>query len=105
MDRFLIVLFAFMGGLLSYFSIWLTTKPRSSFDLYDFGAAIVRSVIAAMIYAVGYSFLSVSGLTAMDILTAILAGAGVNGTLQAIGNGSGNASFPLKKRSSGKPKS
>jgi hypothetical protein len=41
----------------------------------------------------------------MDILTAILAGAGVNGTLQAVGIGSGNASFPLKKRSSGKPKS
>ncbi len=104
MDRFWIVLFAFAGGLLSYLSIWLATKPRQPFDLYNFEAALIRSLIAAMIYAVGYSFLSNAGLTVMDILTAILAGAGVNGTLQAVGAGAGNASFPLKRKANSQPK-
>ena len=104
MDRILIVLFAFIGGLLSYFSILFSAKPQSPFDLYGFGAAIVRSLIAAMVYAVGYAFVSLSGLTVMDILTAILAGAGVNATLQAAGAGSGNSSFPLKRKNIGGPK-
>jgi len=66
---------AFGGGMLAAGLGYLeSTEP---FNPKKFGASAIRALIAGILFAMGYS-LTGSGITALDILIAVVGGAGVD---------------------------
>lgn len=98
MDRFLVALAAFIGGLLMALTGFLDTKDpvtgkREPFDWRKFGSSIIRSVFAAIIFAVGYQL--IGKIDALAFLYAVLGGAGFDVGLNRISGALGNGSWPL----------
>ena len=69
---------AFAGGMAASALGWLDSGEP--FQVRKFSASLVRSLVAAVVFAVGYSY--TNGLSPIDIGIAFVGGAGVD----AIGN-------------------
>ncbi len=92
MDMLYIALAALLGGLVAALLGWL--EGGEPFSPRKFGGSVIRSLIAAAIFAVGYQ----SGyLGIIDLLYAFLGGAGVDVIGNRISGKLGNGSFPLTK--------
>jgi hypothetical protein len=98
MDMIYVVLSALAGGLFSALVGWL--ESNEPFDPRKFGGSVIRSLIAAVIFAVGYQFAHTT-VTALDFFYAFLGGAGVDVLGNRIAAKFGNGNFPLS--SSAKP--
>lgn len=70
----IVALAAFFGGVLSAFLGWCDS--HESFDLRKFGKSVGFAFLAALGFALSYSFADSVG--ARDVFVAILAGAGVD---------------------------
>jgi len=68
---------AFGGAIISALLGWLDSEEP--FDARKFGASLVRAFIAAVSFAIGYSY--VNYITPIDLGIAFLAGAGVDSVL------------------------
>ncbi|MCK9598992.1 MAG: hypothetical protein M0R06_08135 [Sphaerochaeta sp.] len=82
MGPVIIALCAFVGGIASALLGWAESKE--AFNSRKFLGSAARSFIAGAVFATGYQ-LSGTSLEAMDILAAILAGAGVDGLGKRLG--------------------
>jgi hypothetical protein len=91
MDKIWIAIAALLGGLAAAGLGWL--ESQEPFDPRKFGGSVVRSLLAAVIFAVGYSFSDSIGV--LDLLAAILGGAGVDVIGNRIAGKAGNGSFPI----------
>lgn len=69
---------AFLGGIIASILGWLDSKE--SFDVRKFAASAVRALVAAIVFAVGYSY--ANHVSAIDMAIAFCGGAGVD----ALGN-------------------
>jgi len=65
---------AFVGGIVAASLGYLDSQEP--FELRKFSASIVRALVAAVIFAVGYSY--TNGLTPIDLGIAFVGGAGVD---------------------------
>ena len=92
MDRLYIALAALVGGLFSALMGWLASDEP--FDARKFGGSAIRTLIAAVIFAVGYQ-LTHTTVTVLDLFYAFLGGAGVDVIGNRIAGKFGNGSFPL----------
>ena len=93
MDRLYIGLVALLGGLVAALIGWLDSKEP--FDRQKFGGSVVRSLIAAAIFTVGYQLSD--GVNTLDLFYAFLGGAGVDVLGNRITGSLGNGNFPLSK--------
>ena len=93
MDRLFVGLVALLGGLVAALVGWLDSKEP--FDGRKFGGSVVRSMIAAAIFTVGYQLSD--GVNALDLFYAFLGGAGVDVMGNRIAGSFGNGNFPLSK--------
>jgi len=75
MEYIWIALAAFGGGIIAALIGWGDTG--GPFNISKFRSSLLRAVIAAVLFAVGYGF-SGSGVSMLDIFYAILGGAGVD---------------------------
>ena len=104
MERILIALLALTGGLFAALLGWLDS--HEPFDLRKFGGSAIRSLVAAVVFAVGYQLVQVQ-ITVLDLFLAFLVGAGVDAIGNRIAGKLGNGSFPLvslnKKINPGNP--
>ena len=91
MDRFYIALAALLGGLVSALLGWL--ESGEAFNPRKFGGSVIRALLAAAVFAVGYQFAGGAGM--LDLLYAFLGGAGVDVLGNRISGKFGNGSFPL----------
>jgi hypothetical protein len=91
MDKLWVAIAALLGGLAAAGLGWL--ESREPFDPHKFGGSVVRSLLAAVIFAVGYSFSDSIGV--LDLLAAFLGGAGVDVIGNRIAGKTGNGSFPI----------
>jgi len=78
MDIIWIAVSAFMGGVVAAVLGWLDSKE--AFEVRKFSASLVRALVAAVVFAVGYQYSNV--ITPMAIAVAFCGGAGVD----ALGN-------------------
>lgn len=69
---------AFVGATASAILGWLDSQE--TFDIRKFMASIVRALVAAVVFAVGYHY--INSITPLDIGVSFLGGAGVD----ALGN-------------------
>ncbi len=92
MNTFYIALAALLGGLAAALLGWL--ESGEPFNPRKFGGSLIRSLIAAAIFAAGYQSGSVG---VIDLLYAFLGGAGVDVIGNRISGKFGNGSFPLTK--------
>ena len=91
MDRLYVALAALLGGLAAALIGWLDSNEP--FNPRKFGGSAIRSLIAGIIFAVGYHL---SGTVVMlDLFYAFLGGAGVDVLGNRIAGKFGNGSFPL----------
>lgn len=96
MERLFIALVALVGGLVSALIGWLDSGEH--FDPRKFGGSAVRSLIAGVVFAVGYHL---SGaVSILDLFYAFLGGAGIDVLGNRISSKLGNGSFPLPGSSS-----
>ena len=93
MDRFYLALAACLGGITVAIAGWLDS--REPFDALKFGASVIRSLIAGIIFAVGYKL--TPPLAALDLLWAFLSGTGFDVAVNRVAGALGNGSFPLPK--------
>jgi hypothetical protein len=93
MDRLMIALVALLGGLVAALIGWLDSKEP--FDGRKFGGSVVRSLIAAAVFTVGYQLSD--GVNTLDLFYAFLGGAGVDVLGSRIAGSLGNNNFPLSK--------
>ena len=93
MDRLYIGLIALLGGLVSASIGWLDSKEP--FDGRKFGRSVVRSLVAAVVFTVGYQLSD--GVNTLDLFYAFLGGAGVDVLGNRIAGSLGNGNFPLAK--------
>ncbi len=95
MNVWIVALAAFVGGLVVALLGWFDSKE--SFDKKKFGASIIRSLIAGIIWAATYS---VSDLPQEKILLyAFLGGAGFDVLGNRVASSLGNGSFPFNTKS------
>ncbi len=92
MDRVYIALAALAGGLFSALMGWM--ESHEPFDARKFGGSVIRTLIAAIIFAIGYQFTHTT-VTAIDVFYALLGGAGVDAIGNRIAGTLGYGSFPL----------
>jgi hypothetical protein len=93
MDRFYLALTACLGGIAVAIIGWLDS--REPFDPRKLGASAIRSLIAGIIFAVGYKL--TAPLAALDLLWAFLGGTGFDVAVNRVAGALGNGSFPLPK--------
>ena len=91
MDKLWVAIAALLGGLVAAGLGWLESKEP--FDLRKFGGSTIRSLVAALIFVVGYSFSDSIGV--LDLFYAFLGGAGVDVIGNRLAGKAGNGSFPL----------
>ena len=91
MDRFYVALAALLGGLVAALLGWL--ESSGPFNPRKFGGSGIRSLIAAVIFAVGYQLSD--SVTVLDLFYAFLGGAGVDVLGNRVAGKFGNGSFPL----------
>ncbi len=92
MDRVYVVLSALAGGLVVALLGW--SESNEPFDPRKFGGSVIRTLIAAVIFAAGYE-LSHTVVTVPDLFYAFLSGAGVDVISNRIAGRLGNGSFPM----------
>ncbi len=97
MDRFYIAMAALLGGLVAALLGWL--ESGEPFNPRKFGGSVIRALIAAILFAVGYQLSGTAGV--LDLFYAFLGGAGVDVLGNRVAGKFGNGSFPLP----GPPKS
>ncbi len=91
MDRIYIALAAFLGGILIALAGWWDS--HEAFDKRKFGASIIRSLFAAVVFAIGYHL---SGpVTVLDLFYALLGGSGTDKAINAVAGALGNGAWPL----------
>ena len=93
MNTLYIALAAFLGGVVAALLGWL--ESGEPFSPRKFGGSVIRSLIAAAIFAAGYQLSGSVGM--IDLLYAFLGGAGVDVIGNRISGKLGNGSFPLTK--------
>jgi hypothetical protein len=93
MNTFYIALAALLGGLAAALLGWL--ESDDAFSPRKFGGSLIRSIIAAAVFAAGYQLTGSFGI--IDLLYAFLGGAGVDVIGNRISGKLGNGSFPLNK--------
>ncbi len=93
MNTLYIALAALLGGVSVALLGWL--ECGDAFNLRKFGGSVIRSLIAAAIFAAGYQLSSAMGI--IDLIYAFLGGAGVDVIGNRISGKLGNGSFPLTK--------
>ncbi len=93
MERLIIALVTLLGGLVAALLGWLDSKE--SFDVRKFGGSAVRSLIAGIIFAVGYQISD--GVNTLDLFYAFLGGAGVDVLGNRIAGSLGNGNFPVSQ--------
>lgn len=94
MDRIYLALTALLGGVL--LGILGLLDSHEDFDPRKFGASVIRSFFAGVVFALAYQ---VSGqLTILDMFSALLAGGGFDTMVNRIGGALGNGSFPLSSK-------
>lgn len=76
----LIAVAAFVGGIVVALLGW--TETKEPFNARKFASSIIRSLIAAVVFAVAYNY---SEVTPLSYLIAFLGGAGVDAGLQRAG--------------------
>jgi len=91
MDKLWVAIAALCGGLVSAGLGWL--ESQEAFDPRKFGSSAIRSLLAAVIFTVGYTFSD--GIGILDLLYAFLGGAGVDVLANRISGKLGNGSFPI----------
>ena len=94
MNVFYIALAALLGGIAAALLGWL--ESGEAFNPRKFGGSLIRSLIAAAIFAAGYQ-VSSAPIGIIDLLYAFLGGAGVDVIGNRISGKLGNGSFPLTK--------
>ena len=94
MNTLYIALAALFGGIVTALLGWL--ESGDPFNPRKFGGSLIRSLIAAAVFAAGYQ-VSSSGVVIIDLLYAFLGGAGVDVIGNRISGKLGNGSFPLNK--------
>ena len=98
MDRLYVALAALLGGLVAALLGWL--ESSEPFNPRKFGGSVIRALIAAVIFAVGYRLTGAVGM--LDLFYAFLGGAGVDVIGNRIAGKFGNGSFPLSSGIDGK---
>ncbi len=93
MNILYIAVAALLGGIVTALLGWL--ESSDSFNPRKFGGSLIRSLIAAAIFAAGYQLSGSIGI--IDLLYAFLGGAGVDVIGNRISGKLGNGSFPLTK--------
>ena len=93
MNTLYIAMAAFLGGVAAALLGWLESGVM--FNPRKFGGSLIRSLIAAAIFAAGYQLSGSIGI--IDLLYAFLGGAGVDVIGNRISGKLGNGSFPLNK--------
>ena len=93
MEVLYIALAALLGGVVTALLGWL--ECSDPFNPRKFGGSLIRSLIAAAIFAAGYQLTGSFGI--IDLLYAFLGGAGVDVIGNRISGSLGNGSFPLTK--------
>ena len=93
-DRIYIALAALLGGLISALLGWL--ESEEAFDTRKFGGSVIRALLAAAVFAVGYELTNSAKI--LDLLYAFLGGAGVDVLGNRIAGKLGNGSFPLPEK-------
>ncbi|MDZ4230398.1 MAG: hypothetical protein U1B77_01105 [Dehalococcoidales bacterium] len=88
-----IALAALLGGVAAALLGWL--ESSDPFNPRKFGGSVIRSLMAAAIFAAGYQLSSAVGV--IDLVYAFLGGAGVDVIGNRISGKLGNSSFPLTK--------
>ena len=88
-----IAIAALLGGIVTALLGWL--ESSDPFNPRKFGGSVIRSLIAAAIFAAGYQVSG--GVGIIDLLYAFLGGAGVDVIGNRISGKLGNGSFPLTK--------
>ncbi len=91
MEIALIALSATFGGIAVALLGWLDS--HEPFDSRKFGASIIRSLVAGIIFAISYEFRETVSI--VDFFLAFLGGAGVDALGKRISASAGNAKFPL----------
>ncbi len=91
MDELYVALSALAGGLVAALLGWLESKEE--FDPRKFGGSVARALIAAAVFAAGYSL--AGKVSTFDLLYAFLGGAGVDVIGNRLAGRLGNGSFPL----------
>jgi hypothetical protein len=91
MDRLYIALVTVLGGVVAALLGWLDSKE--TFNTRKFGGSVIRALIAAVVFAVGYHLSGPLGI--LDLFYAFLGGAGVDVLGNRIAGKFGNGSFPL----------
>lgn len=74
MDVIWVAVLAFMGGIVAALLGWMDSGE--GFNIRKFSASVVRSLVAGVVFAVGYSFSN--GLSPVDLGVAFCGGAGVD---------------------------
>ena len=92
MSTIYIAMAALLGGIVTALLGWL--ESSESFNMRKFGGSVIRSLIAAAIFAAGYQSNAVG---IIDLVYAFLGGAGVDVIGNRISGSLGNGSFPLNK--------
>lgn len=93
MNTFYIALAALLGGVSVALLGWL--ECGDAFSPRKFGGSVIRSLIAAAIFAAGYQLSGAIGI--IDLIYAFLGGAGVDVIGNRISGKLGNGSFPLSR--------
>ncbi len=91
MDALVIAACAFLGGVLLALLGW--ADSREKFDSRKFLASVIRSLFAAIVFAIGYQFKN--GLTWLDYLAALASGAGFDVGVNRVASALGNPQWPL----------
>jgi hypothetical protein len=90
MKLFIIGISAFGGSMIFYFYNWLVSN--APFKTRELWAAIIRSFFATLVFVAGYAA-TTTPINAMDVIAAILAGAGINSAIQLT-----SRTFPLREK-------
>ena len=91
MERLYIALVALSGGLAAALLGWL--ESNEPFSPRKFGGSVIRSLVAGIVFAIGYHLSGPVGI--IDLFYAFLGGAGVDVIANRVAGKLGNGSFPL----------
>ena len=96
-ERLYIAEAALLGGIISSLLGWL--ESGEAFNPRKFGGSVIRALLAALVFAAGYEVSG--GVTVLDLLYALLGGAGIDVLGNRIAGKLGNGSFPLSGNKEG----